>query len=213
MVIEWKCMSQWVSQITVKFKVKTYGLRTLRSSILMDMKAALLSDANKVNPYGKSGDSVVKVTMSADGTEINVVFELNGIPDEEGAVDASLISSQVSDAAKATLSKPKFSEIVDASTISVKVKLPATVTNTEEMADKLLVGTKFTPDMATNHGCASEGFFEPFTKVHGKARDATDAEFFKWKKCVQCATGGDGAAERLLPRYDYNEEDGVCGKC
>ena len=129
--------------------------------------------------------------MSDDGKQINVTFELNGIPDEKAALDADSLSKQVSQAAQATLSAPAFKDIVDAKSISVKMKLPATVTNTEEMAEKILVGTKFTPDMATNHGCASEGFFEPFTKVHGKSRDATDAEFFKWKKCIQCALGDD----------------------
>ena len=211
-VVEWQCMPAAKNRIWVHFNLPVRRwFRTTRSEFLESMKEALLQDANKINPYGKSGDAVVKVTMSDDG--INVTFELNGIPDEKDTVDADSISKQVSQAAQSTLSAPEFKDIVDANSISVEVKLPATVTNTEEMAEKILVGTEFTPDMATNYGCASAGFFDPFTKVYGKPRDTTDAAFFKWKKCIQCALGDDAAADQITKRpYDFNEKEQICGK-
>jgi len=143
--------------------------------------------------------------MSGDNNNIFAVIEFNGILDDTVALDKTVLASHVISATKNTMSSKKFNQFVDISSISAKVNLPPTVTNTEQMADKLLDGS-FEPKMALNYGCASQGYFDAFSETFGKPRDSTDAVFFKWKKCVQCATGGS------INPYNYDEDEGVCGE-
>ena len=81
------------------------------------------------------------------------------------------------------------------------------VINTLEMANAVLTGD-FTVEMAADYGCSGRGLFDPFALTIGSHVDSTDAAFYKWKKCVQCATGN---SSTILP-YSYDVESDTCGK-
>ena len=81
------------------------------------------------------------------------------------------------------------------------------VINTLEMANAVLTGD-FTVEMAADYGCSGRGLFDPFAPTIGSHVDSTDAALFKWKKCVQCATGN---SSTILP-YSYDVESDTCGK-
>ena len=91
-----------------------------------------------------------------------------------------------------------------------KCNTPPTVpiTNTLEMAQAVLTGD-FTVEMALDYGCSGRGLFEPFGHTIGTHVDETDAAFFRWKKCVQCASGND---KSNVLAYSYNVESDTCGK-
>ena len=61
----------------------------------------------------------------------------------------------------------------------------------------------------TDYGCAGRGTFEPFLPTAGMQLDTADHAFYSWKKCYQCATGGDSS---LIVDYDYDLENDSCGK-
>ena len=82
------------------------------------------------------------------------------------------------------------------------------VTNTLEMADAVLTGD-FKPSNARNYGCSGRGHFNAFEATIGAHVDKTDAAFFVWKKCIQCASGHD---ESAIAAYSYNVADDTCGK-
>ena len=82
------------------------------------------------------------------------------------------------------------------------------ITNTLEMAQAVLTGD-FTPEMAADYGCSGRGLFDPFSRTIGSHADLTDAAFFKWKKCVQCAS--DNNKSNILP-YSYDALNDSCGK-
>ena len=84
----------------------------------------------------------------------------------------------------------------------------AQITNTLEMAQAVLTGD-FTPEMAADYGCSGRGLFDPFSRTIGAHVDLTDAAFFKWKKCIQCASDNDKS--NILP-YFYDAENDSCGK-
>lgn len=67
------------------------------------------------------------------------------------------------------------------------------------MAEAVMTGA-FSPSMASDYGCAGRGTFDAFSQTLGQAVDEVDQAFFAWKKCVQCASGGDKTA---IGAYDY----------
>ena len=82
------------------------------------------------------------------------------------------------------------------------------VTSTLEMAEAVLTGN-FTLAMASNYGCSGRGLFDPFARTIGSHVDAIDAAFFKWKKCIQCASGND---KSNVSAYSYDADTDTCGK-
>ena len=60
----------------------------------------------------------------------------------------------------------------------------------------------------TNYGCAGRGTFDAFEATAGKQLDQADKAFYSWKKCYQCATGGDAS---LITAYDYDITTDSCG--
>ena len=60
----------------------------------------------------------------------------------------------------------------------------------------------------TNYGCAGRGTFDAFEATAGKQLDQADKAFYAWKKCYQCATGGDAS---LITAYDYDIINDSCG--
>lgn len=171
--VEWECTPYSASvtrtRVTVRRRTPlTQAVSAIlalwsRSSVLSDMQESLLSNAKKVNPYGESADT--NVTMSGDDNNIFAVIDFNGILDDTVALDKTVLARNVISATKNTMSSKKFNQFVDTRSISAKVELPPTITNTEQMADKLLDGS-FEPQMALNYGCASQGkikiFFSKF---------------------------------------------------
>lgn len=59
-----------------------------------------------------------------------------------------------------------------------------------------------------DYGCAGRGNFDAFAVTAGKQLDDADHAFYAWKKCYQCATGGD---PNLVSDYDYDLETDSCG--
>jgi len=210
--VEWDCMSRWLNTMIVRYNLNSLGgipRRQSRTAVLNDMKAALQNDLQLINPYGDTadtGETVVKVTLSDDESKVQVEIEFAGVRDEDVVLDKTVLVQKVSKTSQKTLSTDQFNQFVDASKIDAKVQLPPTVTNTEQMAESLLTGN-FTPAMAEDYGCSSQGYFDAFSPTIGKARDDTDAAFYKWKKCVQCATGND---KFKIGAYDYDEDEQVC---
>ena len=94
------------------------------------------------------------------------------------------------------------------SPIVVNWKCSNAVTNTLEMAEALLTGN-FTPEMGRDYGCTGRGLFDPFSQTIGNHVDHVDYAFYKWKKCVQCASGGD---KSNVLTYSYDVESDTCGK-
>lgn len=84
------------------------------------------------------------------------------------------------------------------------------ITNMLEMAEDALNNTAFKLADASDYGCAGRGLFDPFKQNAGKPIDATDRAFYQWKKCIQCACGGDKYAVQL---YLYDAANDSCGKC
>ena len=86
------------------------------------------------------------------------------------------------------------------------------ITNIFEMSDALLKADQgtFSVNDVVDYGCAGRGLFEPFAKTEGKQIDHVDHAFFSWKKCIQCAAGGDRHSP--IPAYDYTLNDDHCGK-
>jgi len=175
-------------------------------SAVDDVKNALLNQLNSTNPYGDDAEINASASLSDDGSEIKVTIEFNGIRDPDVVIDPKALSKTIVSESQKALSTDQFKNIVDVQNLAVKVQLPPTVTNTAQMAEKLLDGN-FTPAMAENYGCSSQGYFNAFEPTLGKPRDATDSAFFKWKKCIQCATGN---KEFMIGAYDYDETDQVC---
>ena len=60
----------------------------------------------------------------------------------------------------------------------------------------------------TNYSCAGRGTFDAFEATAGKQLDQADKAFYAWKKCYQCATGGDAS---LITAYDYDIITDSCG--
>lgn len=90
--------------------------------------------------------------------------------------------------------------------IVVNWKCSNAVTNTLEMADALLT-SYFTPEMARDYGCTGRGLFDPFAHTIGNHVDHVDYAFYKWKKCVQCASGND---KSNVLAYSYDVESDTC---
>ena len=67
----------------------------------------------------------------------------------------------------------------------------------------------FTSADITDYGCAGRGTFDAFVTTAGKQLDEADHAFYAWKKCYQCATGGDPS---LITDYVYDIENDSCGK-
>ena len=85
---------------------------------------------------------------------------------------------------------------------------PTTASNTIEMAEALMTDD-FPPSMATDYGCTGRGEFDAFSTTIGTPVDDVDRAFFAWKKCVQCASGGDKSA---VGAYDYDADNDSCGQ-
>ena len=77
------------------------------------------------------------------------------------------------------------------------------------MAQALLdtEGSSFSSGDAINYGCAGRGDFDSFSKTLGKQVDLADKAFYKWKKCVQCAT-----VDKFLAPYKFDSISNSCGK-
>merc|ERR1711935_1122043 len=84
---------------------------------------------------------------------------------------------------------------------------PTTASNTIEMAEALMMDN-FPPSMAIDYGCTGRGKFDAFSTTIGTPLDDVDRAFFAWKKCVQCASGGDKSA---VGAYDYDVDNDSCG--
>ena len=76
------------------------------------------------------------------------------------------------------------------------------------MADALLT-SYFTPEMGRDYGCKGRELFDPFAHTIGNHVDQVDYAFYKWKKCVQCASGND---KSNVLAYSYDVESDTCGK-
>ena len=85
---------------------------------------------------------------------------------------------------------------------------PIRVSNILEMAKTMLTGD-FKHFMAQDYGCSGRGLFDPFEKTIGSHVDETDAAFFIWKKCIQCASGRNSSN---LEAYLYNTVTDTCCK-
>ena len=78
--------------------------------------------------------------------------------------------------------------------------------------------TKFHPTKGANgfvysdaidYGCAGRGVFDPFSKTLGRQVDPVDKAFYRWKKCIQCATGKD---QGMMQAYAFDSQLNSCGK-
>ena len=80
-----------------------------------------------------------------------------------------------------------------------------------EFGTAVLIGTggTFHVSDAEDYGCAGRGHFEAFIVTAGRQMDWADRALYKWKKCVQCATGFD--AGMIVP-YRYHLADDFCGE-
>ena len=79
------------------------------------------------------------------------------------------------------------------------------------MAASRLDGTNGTP-MVTDfidYGCAGRNYFDAFSKTLGRQVDNVDKLFYKWKKCIQCATNED---EGMILAYQFNPYTESCGE-
>jgi len=89
----------------------------------------------------------------------------------------------------------------------VEPPAPTTASNTIEMAEALMTDD-FPPSMAIGYGCTGRGEFDAFSTTIGTPVDPVDQAFFAWKKCVQCASGGDKSA---VGAYEYDVDNDSCG--
>jgi len=107
----------------------------------------------------------------------------------------------------------KFIIRTDGSSFGGKVSVqwqcmePPNAVNTIEMAEALMMDN-FPPSMAIDYGCTGRGEFDAFSTTIGTPVDDVDRAFFAWKKCVQCASGGDKSA---VGAYDYDADNDSCG--
>ena len=213
----WNCMTSDESYVIFKFHLSQpyNGMRKRRQadsfSILDRIKETLSNQFQKLNPY--SGTTEVDLTLSdQDLTQVNVKITFSGmLEDDSTPLNAENLAQAVTHSTQAMLSTPQFMFIVDQAklaTIKPIVKLQPAITNTREMAEALLQG-EFKPTMAIDYGCAGKGYFDPFSPIVGKQIDEIDKAFFKWKKCVRCATDDD--RKKMRP-YDYDESNDICGK-
>ena len=85
---------------------------------------------------------------------------------------------------------------------------PTTAVNTIEMAEALMTGD-FSPSMAIDYGCTGRGEFDAFSTTIGTPVDHVDQDFFAWKKCIQCASGGDKSA---IGAYTFDVANDSCGE-
>ena len=89
------------------------------------------------------------------------------------------------------------------------------------MAEVVLTGD-FTPDMARDYGCGGRGYFDAYSYMNkdkielghetfaGYYVDATDFRFYRWKKCVRCASNNSARLSKHL--YEYDPDTDTCGK-
>ena len=64
----------------------------------------------------------------------------------------------------------------------------------------------------TDYGCAGRGYLDAYENTIGKHQDSADEDFFKWKKCVQCANGPKTRNMSLLPEYVFWVDNASCSK-
>lgn len=85
----------------------------------------------------------------------------------------------------------------------------ANLVNIKQMAVELLdkEGSTFSSIDAMNYGCAGRAHFDPFSKTLGKQVDQVDKAFYKWKKCIQCAS-----TDKLLDPYQFDLANQTCGE-
>ena len=213
----WHCLTSDESYARYKiyFSQPYNGMRKRRQaedfSILKQIKDTLASQLEQINPY--AGTTDVEVTVSdQDLTEVNVKVTFSGMLEDDSApLDAEKLAQAITESTQTVLSAPLFMFIVDQvklATIKPIIKLQPAITNTREMAEAVLQ-SDFKPTMAFDYGCAGKGYFDPFSPIVGRQIDDTDKAFFKWKKCVRCATDND---RKNIRPYDYDESSDVCGK-
>ena len=79
------------------------------------------------------------------------------------------------------------------------------------MAARRLNGANGIPIVADfiDYGCAGRGNFDAFAKTLGRQVDSVDKLFYKWKKCIQCATGKDAG---MVIDYKFNPNTKSCGE-
>jgi len=77
------------------------------------------------------------------------------------------------------------------------------------MAARRLNGANGIPIVADfiDYGCAGRGNFDAFAKTLGRQVDSVDKLFYKWKKCIQCATGKDAG---MVIDYKFNPNTESC---
>ena len=212
----WRCLTsdESYASYNVYLSQPYDGMRKRRQadefSILNRIKEKLSNQLQRINPY--AGTTDVKVTLSDhDLTEVNVKVTFSGMLEEDSTLNAENLEQAITESTQAVLSRPEFMPFVDqAKLASIKpiIKLQPAITNTREMAESVLKGD-FEPTMAIDYGCAGKGYFDPFSPIVGKQTDDTDKAFFKWKKCVRCATDND---RKNIRPYDYDESNDICGK-
>merc|ERR1711935_1164442 len=83
------------------------------------------------------------------------------------------------------------------------------IINIDEMAAFRLDGSNGIPIVADfiDYGCAGRGNFDAFSKTLGRQVDSVDKLFYKWKKCIQCATGKDAG---MVIDYQFNPNTKSC---
>ena len=214
----WNCLSSEESYATFGIYLTTpFEWRKRRQAdeltILDLIKDVLTSQFHELNPYASTASSTaIDIDVSeSDPTETTVKVTFSGMPKDSNMIDADNLVRGIKTLAKAALGTPQFMFLVDqVELLNIKpiVKLQPRVTNTKQMAQAVLK-QEFKPAMAYDYGCAGRGYFDPFSKTIGKTADPTDVAFFKWKKCIQCATGND---PRNIKPYDYDDLNDTCGK-
>ena len=92
---------------------------------------------------------------------------------------------------------------------AITMSTPAILVNIKQMAVELLdkEGSDFSSIDAMNYGCAGRAHFDPFSKTLGKQVDQVDKAFYKWKKCIQCAS-----IDKLLVPYEFDLANRTCGE-
>ena len=75
--------------------------------------------------------------------------------------------------------------------------------------DSTRLTSGFTSAHSIDYGCKGRGNYDAFSKPHGRPVDDVDRFFYKWKKCIQCATSND---PNQILSYDYRLAADSCGK-
>lgn len=92
--------------------------------------------------------------------------------------------------------------------ITLKIVAEPPITNIFEMSDAFLDGSNnsFDNSDVTDYGCAGRNTWDAFTPILGAPADEADKAFFKWKKCIQCATDAYGD----VAPYTFDKDNRVC---